>query len=143
MSNADIRAVRNNNPGNIRVGAHWQGLMPPAQMNPSQAAEKAFCVFLSAQWGFRAMATIFHTYADKDGVTTLRGAIGRWAPPNENNTGAYLTHVCNLLQFAPDAPFPFHDQTHLAALVKAVSIHEVGSWAFSDADALAGAETAH
>lgn len=138
-----IRAVRNNNPGNIRVGTNWQGLMPRSQMNPDQATETAFCVFLTAQWGFRAMATIFHTYADKDGVTTLRGAVARWAPPTENNTGAYLNHVCQLLSWAPDAPFPFHDQAHMAACVKAFSTHEVGYWAFSDADALDGTETAH
>lgn len=138
-----IRAVRNNNPGNIRVGANWQGLMPPAQMSPDQAAEKDFCVFLSPEWGFRAMATIFHTYADRDGITTLRGAIGRWAPPNENNTAAYLADVCAKTGWAADAPFPFHDQAHLAVLCKAVSIHEVGTWAFTDAQAIDGVETAH
>lgn len=143
MSIRAIRAIRNNNPGNIRIGAHWQGLMDRAHMNPDQAAEKEFCVFLSPQWGFRAMATIFHTYADKDGVKTLRQAISRWAPPSENNTGAYLNAVCNRVAWMPDTPFPFHDFDHTAALVKAVSMQEVGTWAFSDADALAGVETAH
>lgn len=140
---SSIRAVRNNNPGNIRQGIEWQGLMPRAQMNPEQAAETAFCVFLSPQWGFRAMATIFHTYADKEKITTLRQAISRWAPRNENNTAAYVNMVCNRLCFGADTPFPFHDASHLASLLKAVSIEEVGSWAFSDADCLAGVETAH
>lgn len=143
MGASDIRAVRNNNPGNIRIGAHWQGLMPAAQMNDAQANEHEFCVFLSPQWGFRAMATIFHTYADKDGVKTLRQAISRWAPPGENNTAAYMADVCNKVGYPADSLFPFHDITHLAALLKAVSIHEVGTWAFNDADAWAGAETAH
>jgi hypothetical protein len=138
-----IRAVRNNNPGNIRIDSNWQGLMPRAQMNPEQAAETQFCVFLSPQWGFRAMAEIFHTYADKDGITTLRGAVARWAPPNENNTGAYLNDICNRVSWGPDAPYPFHDNAHCAALLKAFSTHEVGFWAFSDDDALDGAETAH
>lgn len=144
MSNlAAVRAVRNNNPGNIRIGAPWQGLMPRGQMSPDQSAETAFCVFLSPQWGFRAMATIFHTYADKDGVKTLRQAVTRWAPPGENNTAAYVEHVCSLLSWSPDNPYPFHDAEHLAACCKAFSIHEVGVWAFEDADALAGVETAH
>jgi len=138
-----IRAVRNNNPGNIRVGTNWQGLMPRSQMNPDQAAETAFCVFLSPQWGFRAMATIFHTYHNKDGVTTLRGMVSRWAPPNENNTGAYLNDVCNHALWMPDTPFPFHDPDHMAICLKAFSIHEVGSWAFTDADVRAGVATAH
>lgn len=138
-----IRAVRNNNPGNIRIGTNWQGLMPRAQMNSDQAAETAFCVFLSPSWGFRAMATIFHTYADKDNITTLRGAIARWAPPTENNTGAYLNAVCNDVQCPPDAPFPFHEPRHLASLLHAVSVHEVGSWAFQMEDLLHGIKTAH
>lgn len=140
---SDIRAVRNNNPGNIRIGTNWQGLMPRAQMNPAQAAETAFCVFLSAQWGFRAMATIFHTYNRKDGVKTIRAAISRWAPPNENNTAAYIVDVCNFTQVDPDVPFDFDDQKEMAALLKAVSIHEVGCWAFNDLDCIDGVETAH
>ena len=137
-----IRAVRNNNPGNIDIGQPWQGLMPRAQMNPDQLAETRFCVFLSAQWGFRAMAEIFHTY-EKDGITTLHGAVARWAPPVENNTGAYLNDICQRLEWQPDAPFPFDSIDHMAACVKAFSTHEVGYWAFEDADALAGVKTAH
>lgn len=133
-----IRAVRNHNPGNIRVGAGWQGLMPRAQMTPDQAAETAFCVFQNATMGFRAMAHVFRTYADKDGITTLRGAIARWAPPTENNTGAYLNHVCQLGSWMPDAPFPFHEAAHLQWLLKAVSTHEVGQWAFQDTDVASG-----
>ncbi len=133
-----IRAVRNNNPGNIRVGALWQGLMPRSQMNPDQAAEAAFCVFQSPAWGFRAMATIFHTYADKDMVRTLRAAIHRWAPPNENNTDAYVQAVCHDTGHGPDDAFPFHDPGALASLLKAVSVHEVGTWAFQESDLAAG-----
>lgn len=133
-----IRAVRNNNPGNIRIGAKWQGLMSRTLMNPEQAAETQFCVFMSAVFGFRAMATIFHTYADKDGVKTLRQAIGRWAPPSENNTAAYVKMVSDYTGIAPDAPFPFRDIGHLGALVKAVSIQECGGWFFQQGDLAQG-----
>lgn len=138
-----IRAVRNNNPGNIEAGIQWQGLMPRDKMNAEQAAEPRFCVFMSPQWGFRAMATILHNYADKEKITTLRGAITRWAPPSENPTEAYLNAVCNRVAWAADSPFPFHDPEHLATLLKAMSMQEVGVWAFNDEDALAGVETAH
>lgn len=133
-----IRAVRNNNPGNIRIGQNWQGEMPRSQMNADQLAEKEFEVYLTPVWGFRAMASIFHAYADKHGITTIRGAISRWAPPNENNTGAYVNAVCQRTQRQPDAPFPFHDVRALADLCRAVSIQEVGSWAFNYGDALTG-----
>lgn len=144
-----IRAVRNNNPGNINAGINWQGLMPRSQMNADQLAEKRFAVFLSPQWGFRAMATILHTYARPKGVngghgvTTIRGAINAWAPSSENNTEAYVNAVCNRVAWMPDSPFPFDDPGHLATLLKAMSIQEVGTWAFSDEDCLTGVETAH
>lgn len=138
-----IRAVRNNNPGNINAGQPWQGLMPRSQMNPDQLAEPRFAVFLTPMWGFRAMAEVFHAYADKHGITTIRGAISRWAPPTENNTGAYVNAVCLRTERQPDAPFPFHDPDALCGLLKAVSTQEVGTWAFQEADALAGVHAAH
>lgn len=137
-----IRAVRNNNPGNIRVGQNWQGMMGRALMNAEQSAEKDFVVFLTPMWGFRAMAEIFHTYHDHHDVTTLRGAISRWAPPNENNTGAYLNDVCVRCGTGPDAPFDFRGPK-MPDLLRAVSTHEVGSWAFQNADLAKGLAAAH
>lgn len=136
-----IRAVRNNNPGNIRVGINWHGLMDPAHMTPEQHAETAFCVFQNAVEGFRAMATIFHTYHREHKINTLRLAISRWAPPSENNTGAYVNDVCGRLQHGPDDPYDF--DAGMVGLCKVVSIHEVGSWAFSDADLHAGVAASH
>ena len=133
-----IRAVRNNNPGNIRIGAHWQGLMEPSAMSPEQHAENAFCVFSTPVWGFRAMATIFHTYHDHDGIKTLRQAISRWAPPNENNTEAYINAVCDQTGMGPDQPFPFGNTQFMQTLLKAVSIHECGGWFFGLNDLIAG-----
>lgn len=144
MDTSHDRAVRNNNPGNIRIGTPWQGLMPREQMTPEQAAETAFCVFLTPVWGFRAMAEIFHTYFDKDDIRTLQEAIHRWAPPDENNTAAYVEAVCDYTGFAATARFPFRGTVATqAALLKAVSIHEVGTWAFTQADLMAGVQAAH
>ena len=50
-----IRSLRNNNPGNLRVGIAWEGLMPRERMDSEQASETAFCVFITPQWGFRAL----------------------------------------------------------------------------------------
>ena len=50
MSLQDIRGYRNNNPGNIRVGAPWHGLIPRARMTPVQSAEAEFCVFEAPAW---------------------------------------------------------------------------------------------
>lgn len=143
MASADhIRAVRNNNPGNVRVGAKWQGLMPREQMTPEQAAETAFCVFQSPEWGFRAMATIFKNYARLDKITTLRQAISRWAPPSENNTKAYVQSVADYTGCDPDKPFGFQSPANMASLCKAVSIHECGGWFFQQSDLMNGSQAA-
>jgi hypothetical protein len=128
-----IRAVRDNNPGNIRIGAAWQGLQPYAQMTPDQQAEKEFCVFQSPRWGFRAMATILHTY-QKHGLVTLREIISRWAPTNENDTAAYLKRVVDMTHLNPDAAFAYADQMVMRSTIRAMSVVEVGSWAFSLGD---------
>lgn len=132
------RSVRANNPGNIRIGTKWVGLMDPAAMTPEQAAEHEFCVFETSAKGFRAMATIIRNYKKLHHVLTLRGVIGRWAPPTENNTGAYLNDVCNRIQKGPDDPFDFEDDQAMMALCKAIAIHEGGGWFFSDFDLQTG-----
>lgn len=143
MSGAGVRAVRNNNPGNIRIGAQWQGLLPRASMTADQAAETAFCVFLTPVYGFRAMGEIFHTYYRQDGVRTLQQAINRWAPPTENNTDAYVQAVCDYTAYKPDAVFPFLGNIPaLATLLKAVSIHEAGGWYFGQLDLMDGTRAA-
>lgn len=132
-----VRAVRNNNPGNIRTGQHWQGLMPRSQMNVVQAAETEFCVFMSPMWGFRAMATIFHSYG-REGFTTIRHMIARWAPSIENNVSAYVADVAHQCDLSPDAEFDFTNSQSMADLCHAVSVHECGGWFFKEDDLLHG-----
>ncbi|MCE1635766.1 structural protein, partial [Enterobacter hormaechei] len=83
------RGIRNNNPGNIRWGDDWQGLMPA-----SQRTDKSFCQFVGPEYGLRAMIKILHNYNRKYGLKTVKEIISRWAPTNENNTDAYINHVC-------------------------------------------------
>lgn len=138
------RAVRNNNPLNIRVGEPWQGLMPRGSMSPAQAAETEFCVFANAAMGFRAAAETFHTYALRDGVTTVAQAVHRWAPPNENNTSAYVQAVCDYCALLPVSTMPFPNGTDAqkATWLKAFSIHECGGWFFSMDDLYSGVRLA-
>lgn len=135
--NQVARAVRNNNPGNINAGQPWQGLMPRSQMTPDQAAETRFAVFESAAWGFRALAMILQSYSrifhGAGKVFNVDHVIARWAPPSENNTTAYQTHVCVLTGFSLEQALPC-DHSTVRALAKAISTHEVGYWAFTDTD---------
>lgn len=133
-----IRAYRNHNPGNIRQGIRWHGLKDPAHMTPEQKAETQFCVFENPAEGFRAMATILRNYKKLHAIHTIRGIISRWAPPTENNTGAYVNSVCNKVGMMPDADFPFDDRAMMILLCKAIAIHECGGWFFSESDLAKG-----
>jgi len=133
-----VRARRNCNPGNIVAGDHWQGLMPRDQMTPEQLAEPRFAVFAADKWGFRAMGIILLNYVRLHHLTTVNQIIGRWAPPNENDTDAYAVHVSQLVHIGINTPADFTKPDLLAALTKAISIHECGDWLFQDADLKAG-----
>lgn len=138
MSSDQTRAARNNNPGNIQRGDPWQGLLTPEDMTLEQRQESRFCVFQSPKWGFRAMARILISYQDKYAAHTIQGAIGRWAPTTENNTVAYIKHVCDITGFEPDEFLNFHEYEDVAPVVKAIATHESGAWLFDDGDLRAG-----
>ena len=138
MTVTAARAIRNNNPGNIRIGQPWAGLMPGSQMTPEQKQETEFCVFDSPMWGFRAMGLILRTYANRfaaqDRPFCVATIIGTWAPPADNNkTDAYVEDVAERIGVDPD-DILICDRANMMPLVKAISLHEVGLWAFSDDD---------
>lgn len=132
------RAVRNNNPGNLNAGDHWQGLLPRDQMMPEQQAETRFAVFKSPKWGFRALGVIIRNYYRLHGLDTVRTIIGRWAPPGENDTGAYVRDVCQSVGTDPDVRLDLSDRNILAKVARAIAVHESGGWFFSATDLQVG-----
>jgi hypothetical protein len=109
------RAQRNNNPGNIdRTSIQWEG------MSPDQSGDPRFIVFVSAAYGFRAMARIIHGHFQAD--NTVRSIINRWAPPVENETGAYVSDVASHMGVGPDEPLAW--ETDALPLLRAIAIHE-------------------
>ena len=113
------RGLRNFNPGNIRHGQPWQG-RAEVQLDPD------FVTFQSYAWGIRAMARTLLTYQDPHGLATIRAIIGRWAPPNENDTEAYIQAVAHKIGVGPDEPVSVHDYPVMRALVEAITQHENG-----------------
>ena len=79
------RALRNNNPLNIRKNAEqFQGEI--------KGKDKSFKTFLSLPFGYRAGFVILGTYLSQ-GLNTIEKIIAHWAPPTENDTESYITHV--------------------------------------------------
>jgi hypothetical protein len=72
--------------------------------------------------------TYYHTYR----LYTIRAIITRWAPPNENNTAAYIRNVSRLTGIAPDEPIgiPSDKPSRWIAVGAAMGIQECGTEGF-------------
>jgi hypothetical protein len=118
------RGERNNNPGNIRhvPGVTWVG-QSFSQTDP------AFVQFTDPVYGIRAIVRIMRSY-ERQGITTLGEAIDRWAPPNENNSQAYVDDVCQQCGIAAETPVSL--ESILPQLVKAIIRHEEGEQPYTD-----------
>ncbi|MCW0974382.1 structural protein [Pantoea sp. JV6] len=116
------RGIRNNNPGNIRWGDEWKGLVPQPQHN-----DKSFCQFISPEYGIRAMIIILRNYQSKYGLKTITGIVKRWAPPNENDTQAYIRSVAQATGTDADKPIDLNDSRKLIPLLQAIIKHENGN----------------
>ena len=121
MNNQKLpRGLRNNNPGNIRLGGNrWIG-----EVRPSQDTE--FCQFRSMKHGYRALIRLLQIYRRKHGCQTIADMIHRWAPASENNTGAYIVDVCKQMQMPSSYVIDINDRDSMCALAAAISRHENG-----------------
>lgn len=127
MNPTNSRGYRNKNPGNIRKSptSKWQGL---ADNQP----DTDFASFKSHVWGIRALAVLLINYQDKHNLTTISQIVRRWAPPNENNTTAYINAVAKSTGFAADQQLNLHQYEHLLPVLKAIIAHELGGQPYDD-----------
>ena len=126
------RGIRNHNPGNLRRSSDpWQGLA-------AEQTDAEFFQFGSAKWGIRALARTLIAYQDRVGLKTVKQMIGRWAPPNENDTGAYVRAVAASVGVEPDDEIDVHDYAILRPLTLAIIRHENGQQPYTDAEIDAG-----
>lgn len=121
------RGIRNHNPGNIRHGANWQGLNPDCRK-----IDPAFCVFNTPVAGIRALAKVLINYKKIHGLNTVRQIVSRYAPPNENQTSAYIQSVAKQLGVYPDTVIDIEERGILTVFIKAVIRMENGIQPYSD-----------
>ena len=114
------KGLRNFNPGNLRrSNDKWQGLR-------EEQTDPEFFQFVSMPYGYRALIKTLQNYRRVHKLFTLKGMITRWAPPTENNTGAYLRAVCQDMQ-VPETWVPdVEDRETMCALAAAISRVENG-----------------
>lgn len=112
--------LRNNNPGNLRS---WG----------SASIRNGFAAFGSAEEGLSAMIGNLQAY-QRRGLNTVEGIIGRWAPPNENNTAAYIKAVAQALGVDASSKLNLNDPAVMQALAGAIVKHEQGYNPYTSAD---------
>jgi hypothetical protein len=109
------RGIRNNNPGNIVYGKF-------AKSMGASGSDGRFAVFQSMEDGIKAAIKLLEGYVAK-GTDTVRKIISKWAPSNENDTGAYIDAVAKKLGISADAKLS-GDQ--LGGVAQAIFQHENG-----------------
>ena len=127
MNQQTPRGIRNHNPGNIRHGAKWQGLN-----KDGRKIDPAFCVFTTPVYGIRALAKVLTNYKKIYNLNTVRQIISRYAPPNENQTAAYIQSVAKQLSVYPDTVIDIEERGVLTVFIKAVIRMENGIQPYSD-----------
>lgn len=99
---------KNNNPGNLRnVGG------------------EGFQSFPTIEDGVRGMGNQLDLYFNRDGLTTVRGIVSKYAPPNENQTDTYVSKVAKDLGVDPDAPLSWDPATR-SKLISSMMHMETG-----------------
>lgn len=120
------RGIRNNNPGNLDFIAP-----PELPWNGQVGTDGRFGIYDTAAHGVRALAhQLLKDF--RAGAQTLTDLITEWAPPSENDTGAYILAVSNAAGIAPDEPLDL--QSNLPAVTAAIIQHENGEQPYSPDD---------
>lgn len=113
------RGLRNNNPGNIRRNSDvFQG--------EKTSSDREFKQFKSMAYGYRAIFKILSNYGRNYHLKTIRQMIGRWAPENENDTGAYVKAVSDYAGIPADDPIDINDREQMVRIVAGMSKVENG-----------------
>jgi hypothetical protein len=118
---AGPRGIRNNNPGNLRTGpggSFGRYDTPGAGLSALARQLRLYFNGGSAAAGHRKLQTI-------------REILGRYAPPNENNTGAYINAVAKQMGVGADARLNLNDPQQMAALMRGIVQHENGQNPYS------------
>lgn len=106
-------AWRNNNPGNIRMGS-WAKANGAIGVGPD-----GFAIFPNAESGANALAKLL-----KEGRSyrnnTVAGSISKYAPPNENNTAAYIAAVTKQMGVSPDTKMSSLTDAQRATMSEAI-----------------------
>lgn len=107
-------ADRFNNPANLRAAAGYQ---------TANTKSGKFAVFPTLDEGVLAAAKQLQIYGTR-GVDNIHDIVGKWAPPKENNTRAYIDHVTKATGRSEFEKLNLNDPKVLAQLISSMSVKE-------------------
>jgi hypothetical protein len=119
------RGLRNNNPGNIESGRF------AATVQGFQGSDGRFAQYATPEQGIQAADKLLTSYAGR-GLNTVNGIVNRWAPPTENNTGAYVAQVAKELGVDPNQPLDMNNWEVRQKLIAAKIRVENGKQPYSE-----------
>lgn len=115
---SEPRGIRNNNPGNLMGDQGFQGY---TKTDAGQYAQ-----FDTPENGLRAMAINLRNQQDIHGLTTVQDIFTKYAPPDKNNTAAYIKNVASALNVEPGDKIDMHNPDVLAKVMQATIKQENG-----------------
>lgn len=120
----ETRGFRNNNPGNLRYGVPWVGVV-------GQDAD-GYAIFDKLEHGIRAMGVDLLTKIGR-GVNTLAAIITVYAPPSDNNpTAEYIDRVSAWTDLDPYQILTRADMpTVAAAMIRFENGHRAPDYEFT------------
>lgn len=107
-------ADRFNNPANLRAAAGYQ---------TANTKSGKFAVFPTLDEGVLAAAKQLQIYGTR-GVDNIHDIVGKWAPPKENNTRAYIDHVTKATGRSEFEKLNLNDPKVLAQLISSMAVKE-------------------
>lgn len=125
---SETRGERNNNSGNISYvpSFSYQGQLGIEVVPPGETYRPRFARFDTPQNGVRALCVLLKVYYQRHGCDTVTKVISRWAPGNENNTGAYVATVSKEMGVRPDEIILLSQHPVMVRLAAAIIRQENG-----------------
>lgn len=109
-----VRNWRNNNPGNLEMGAF-------ARSFGAVGSDGRFAVFPTLADGTKAKEELLFGLKSKYANLSITDALSRYAPPNENNTAAYIKSVAGAVGVDPSTILNQLDSGQRQQMLEAIS----------------------
>ena len=109
-----VRNWRNNNPGNLEMGAF-------ARSFGAVGSDGRFAVFPTLADGTKAKEELLFGSKSKYANLSITDALNRYAPPNENNTAAYIKSVASAVGVDPGTILNKLDSGQRLQMLEAIS----------------------